>query len=314
MIKAENRLETEEYILLGAIAIIILGKIYTEFLLPTYLELKADVLNNLQIIIIVSSLILFVSLFITYKVMRYKQLKRKLREIESRIYWEKMRKEEEKRMKENEYQIPKKRNNEEHLAVPVEPEVIVRKKDINVDLDRNFYRRDELNEDEVEYLLTHQEYSRFESKSLASGKREEFILKPRFNEHLNHLFFTYDIMEFLRKKGLTANTYTTRMPDVVFILKGKSYAVEVETGSVMKNMKKFREKIEQLNLNYKDRWFFVPTNKNLVQKYRKYGKTIDPRCLTGFFKRLLKNHKICPSEKAGGKSVHRRTDLFEISD
>ena len=96
------------------------------------------------------------------------------------------------------------------------------------------------------------------------------------------------------------------MPDIVFISNGKTYAIEVETGSVMKNMKKFREKVEQLNLNYKDRWFFVPTNKNLVQKYRKYGKTVDPRCISKFLERLLKNNKICPPKKSGGKSVHRR--------
>ena len=287
---------------MGAFALIIFSKIYTDFLLPAYLQLKADVLNNLQIIIIVSSLILFVSLFITYKVMKYKQLKRKLEEIESARYWKQKHEEEERKHKEEEYRQPKKRNNEEHLAAPVETEETIRQKHINVDLDRNFYRRKELNGDEVDFLLT-EGYYRFEAKSLVSGEKERFILKPRFNEHLNHLFFTYDIMEFLRKKGLTANTYTTRMPDVVFILKGKSYAVEVETGSVMKNMKKFREKVEQLNLNYKDRWFFVPTNKNLVRKYRKYGRTVDPRCLQGFFKRLLKNGRICPQENAGGKSA-----------
>jgi len=219
---------------------------------------------------------------------------------ESERYWRESRKREEEINKSTEYQIPKKRINEEHLEAPKKERVVAHQKEINVDLEKNFYRKKELNEDEVDYLLT-QGYSRFEAKSLVSGKREEFILRPRFNEHLNHLFFTYDILEFLKKKGFVANTYTTRMPDVVFILKGKSYAVEVETGTVMTNPKKFREKIEGLNENYKDRWFFVPTNKNLVPKYRKYGNTVDPRCLPGFFKKLLKNGKICPSKNIGGK-------------
>jgi type IV secretory pathway VirB4 component len=161
-------------------------------------------------------------------------------------------------------------------------------KNINVDLDKRFYKRKDLNEDEIKYLIS-QGYKEFSQKSIVSGKKEDYILNPRHNESLNHMFVIYDIAEYLKKKGIDSQLYTTKMPDVVFNHNGKSYAIEVETGSVLTNMKKFKEKLKLLDDNYKDNWYFLVTDKNLVGKYRKFGHTIDPRCIDGFFNKLLKN-------------------------
>lgn len=178
-------------------------------------------------------------------------------------------------------------------------------KDINVDLDRRFYRKRELNKDEVEYLLK-EGYQSFEAKSIASGKKEDFILKPRHNESLNHMFVIYDIAEFLKKKGIEVNMYTTQKPDLVFSLNGKSHAIEVETGTVLTNKKRFLEKVSQLNKDYENNWFFVVTNRNLIKKYRKFGKTIDPRFMENAIKKLVKKRQIRLAKKAGGKPKHRR--------
>ena len=300
-------MESDEIVIISILGMLILSSLEKKFM-PHFIQMKLSFIEllydwrfYLAIILLLTSISVIAVYFAKRKKMRLEKEK-----IDDKRYWRGVKERSEAINKETEYQIPKKRINEEHLETPVERKTIAPKKEINVDLDRNFYRKKELNEDEIDFLLTHEGYHRFEARSLVSGKREEFILKPRFNEHLNHLFFTYDIMKFLKKKGLVANTYTTRMPDVVFILNGKNYAVEVETGTVMTNPKKFKEKIKNLNENYKDRWFFVPTNKNLVPKYRKYGKTVDPRCISKFLERLLKNHRICLPKKSGGKSVHRR--------
>jgi len=158
---------------------------------------------------------------------------------------------------------------------------------INVDLDVRFYRRKDLNKDEAEYLLK-QKYQSFEIKSITLGKNEKFILKPRHNESLNHMFITYDIAEFLEKKNIKVNKYTTQKPDILFNFKGKNYAIEVETGSVLTNKKKFMQKVKQLNNNYGKRWLFVVTNRNLVKKYGKFGKAVDKRYIGNYLKRLLK--------------------------
>ena len=39
------------------------------------------------------------------------------------------------------------------------------------------------------------------------------------------------------------------------------------------NRKQFLEKVDWLNKNFGDNWFFVVTNRDLVKKYKKYGRT-----------------------------------------
>ena len=61
------------------------------------------------------------------------------------------------------------------------------------------------------------------------------------------------------------------------------------------------ERIKSLNQNY-DKWFFVVINRNYVKKYRKLGKTIDPRCLKNFLIKIAKNTEICHTKKSGDKT------------
>jgi type IV secretory pathway VirB4 component len=162
-----------------------------------------------------------------------------------------------------------------------------RQPEVNVNLDKRFYKRKELNQDEIKFLLS-QGYKEFSQKSIVSGKKENYILNPRHNESLNHMFMVYDVQQFLEKKGVKTEIYTTRMPDLMFNIHGKRYAIEVETGTVLRNLKQMREKINQLN-EITDEWFFLVTNKRIVQKYRTYGKTIDPRFLGNFLEKLIKS-------------------------
>ncbi len=161
------------------------------------------------------------------------------------------------------------------------------KKNINVDLNKRFYKKKDLNTDELEYLLK-EGYTLFPHKSIVSEKREEYLMKKRHNESLKHMFFVYDIAEYLEKQGLKPILFATRMPDIVFNLKGKQYALEIETGEVMTNMKKFREKVASLEKAYGKNWCFIVTNKNLVQKYRRHGETVDPRWIRNYLEKLLK--------------------------
>ena len=94
-------------------------------------------------------------------------------------------------------------------------------------------------------------------------------MMPRHNESLSHMFFVYDIAEFLQKKEIETKLYTTRMPDIVFEINGKKYAIEVETGSVARSLTRIKEKIDILN-KVSDEWYFLVTNKRIVQKYRKF--------------------------------------------
>ena len=146
----------------------------------------------------------------------------------------------------------------------------------------------DLNLAEIKYLLA-KKYQIIDKFSITSNKVEKFLIKPRFNESINHMFVTLDIAEFLEKKGIAVKKFITKKPDITFEVNGKKIAIEVETGTVYdKARNQLREKVKELNKNY-DVWFFVVTNRNYGNKYRKLGKTIEMRSLKGAMEKMLKN-------------------------
>lgn len=161
------------------------------------------------------------------------------------------------------------------------------KVNIEVDEFNGFYRHKDLSLPEVKYLFS-RKYKLIEKKSIVSSKKEKFLIKPRFNESINHAFVIYDIKEFLEKKSLDVKTYMTKKPDITFEMNGKKYAIEVETGSILSVKKQLMEKIKLMKEHY-DEWFFVVTDKNHAKKYKKYGKTIDIRYLASHLNKIARN-------------------------
>ncbi len=152
-------------------------------------------------------------------------------------------------------------------------------KDVKIKVDefKRFFKKSELNKDEVKYLLS-KGYKTAKYKRLASNKKEEFLLKPRFNESLAHLFVVYDTANYLESKGIQVQKFVTKKPDIVFEIGKKKCAIEVETGSALSKIKNLKEKVKLLNKNYDD-WFFVVTDRNLVSKYKKFADCVDLRYL-----------------------------------
>ena len=98
---------------------------------------------------------------------------------------------------------------------------------------------------------------------------------------------TKNIAEYLEKNGIEVELYVTKKPDIVFQIKGKRYAIEIETGSGLTKIKNLIEKTKLLNQNY-NKWFFVVTNKNKVKKYKKLGDAVDKRYAKLRLDKLLK--------------------------
>ena len=168
----------------------------------------------------------------------------------------------------------------------IKPKSKLTRVSVNVDEFKGFYRHRDLNLDEIKYLLT-KKYQIVEKVSITYGK-DKFLVKPRFNESLNHMFVTCDIAEFLEKKNIKFEKFVTKKPDIVFTINNKKIAVEVETGSSYeKTRTKLLDKIKSLNKNYDD-WFFVVTNRNYSTKYKKLGKTVEMRSLKTYMEKLVK--------------------------
>jgi type IV secretory pathway VirB4 component len=161
---------------------------------------------------------------------------------------------------------------------------------INLDLDKGYFKKSNLNKEEIKYL----ERSGFKlskHKAIGSKTYSQYLVKPRFNEGLNHAFVCYDIKNFLEKHKIKADLIATRDADIVFNHKGKSYGIEVETGTkIKKDRKMILDKIENLKKNY-DEWFFVVTNRNLYDCYKKFGKTYTKLSTLTQINKILKKHE-----------------------
>jgi len=169
------------------------------------------------------------------------------------------------------------------------------KKNINIELERTkkLFKKNKLSKEELSYLIK-KRYIEFEGYSIASNKKEKYLIKPRFNETSQHCFLVYDIADFLSKFKAITNIQTpeTKKPDIIFTIKNKEFAIEVETGSLIKtNKKALLEKIKELKKDYKENWFFALTNKKLTTNYKRLGKAYDRRTLKNQLIRLTKSSK-----------------------
>jgi hypothetical protein len=107
------------------------------------------------------------------------------------------------------------------------------------------------------------------------GERNYYLIRPPLNESFQHCFLVQIIKEVLRNNFEDVREYRTRKPDIVFRIRNKFIALEIETGKVLsKNRKRFLEKVRSLNKDYGDDWFIVVTNRNLLGKYKRFGKTV----------------------------------------
>ena len=57
-------------------------------------------------------------------------------------------------------------------------------------------------------------------------------------------------------------------------IEDKIFAIEVETGTLLRKKKQLKEKIKYLNSKYGNRWFIVVSKRELTKEYRKYGSCI----------------------------------------
>jgi len=86
--------------------------------------------------------------------------------------------------------------------------------------------------------------------------------------------------------------HDTRDADITFSFKGKNYAVEIETGNLLKKKKQMEEKIKYLNKHYPKRWFFVVSNRNFLPKYRKYANATERKGVAKFLEKMLENEHL----------------------
>jgi len=148
---------------------------------------------------------------------------------------------------------------------------------LNENQDRLFFYTEELNEEEQQWLAE-EGFERTHQWDIFEKESKEMMVKTRSNESISHAYLIGALHKHLQDElGCDeVKLYETKLPDIVFFVNGFEWAIEVETGSLYKkNKKELKEKVELNNKKYKDGWFFVVTNKNLIAKYRAFGDTVD---------------------------------------
>ena len=108
---------------------------------------------------------------------------------------------------------------------------------------------------------------RFEKQILPALKAGFIVLNDRYIYSL----IARAIVRGVEQEWLKEIYGTALKPDVVFQVNGKNHAIEVETGSVYRDKKKFEGKLNLLKNNYGKNWFFVVTDRNLSSKYSRFG-------------------------------------------
>jgi len=154
----------------------------------------------------------------------------------------------------------------------------------------SIFKIDKLTPTEIDVLTEHR-YVKVVEYDVKEKKLITVLLRPMPPHSSTHIFLVWSIKRLLKDiKGIKRiQTDFTVDADLTFNYETKVIAIEVETGSLLKVRKRLERKAEHLNDMYGNSWFFVVSNKNLVPKYRKYGKVTTRRGVAEMLQKMLKS-------------------------
>lgn len=176
----------------------------------------------------------------------------------------------------------------------------------SLDYSKGYFKRKELSNEEVEDLLKHG-YQLSAHIGLFGGRQEEYVLKPRSNESLEHFFVIKAIEEYLQKNKVRYALFETKEPDIVMYFGKKRVAIEVETGLKLRHENpRVEEKVKELKTKFGEHWFFVVTDWQDKEQYLKYGRAFVRKEVPAILK---KNYLGSNFEDVGSETAKK--DSFE---
>lgn len=156
--------------------------------------------------------------------------------------------------------------------------------------ENNVFITRELSKKQVKVLLE-EGYKHSNQFSVNENKIISVLVKSPLNHLPTHTFLVWSIGKLLKKiKGAEEiENHDTRGADITFEYNNNDYAIEVESGSLLRKKQQLREKLAYLNKKYPDKWMFVVSHRKLLTKYRKYGLTSSRVQVLENIKKMLKN-------------------------
>ena len=131
-------------------------------------------------------------------------------------------------------------------------------------------------------------FIRIRERDLNGKLKNYWVIQDKF-ESPRHIICIKEIVGYLKKFTEDIATYRTTMPDIVFSCNKIKYAIEVETGTIIKDKPKIKNKISLLNERFGKNWFFFVTNRNLEKIYSKLGETATKRNIKFKIRQIFKN-------------------------
>ncbi len=152
------------------------------------------------------------------------------------------------------------------------------------------FRREDVSEKEVGALLEEgyfriNEYCPYEQKMIT------ILVKPAMQHSKTHTFLVWSIKKILEEMEGVKNVreHLTKDADLTFVHDRKTYALEIETGTLLGKKEQLKEKIVSLNRKYQTRWLILVSHRDLLSKYRDFGRVATRKNVRKMLEKLLKN-------------------------
>ena len=162
------------------------------------------------------------------------------------------------------------------------------KQKLNLEKNRVFEKID-LDPKEIEVLLK-EGYKQVNEYCVTKRKIITILIKPILNHSIAHTFLVWSTRKLLEKYEKIEDIFEheTRDADLTFVFEGKTFAIEIETGSLLRKKKQLEEKIKYLNRKYGKSWMIVVSKRDLVRKYSKFGICTQRKGVCEKFEKMLK--------------------------
>jgi hypothetical protein len=143
----------------------------------------------------------------------------------------------------------------------------------SLDLSNRVFWTDKLDKKEIKALVE-ERYLQVNEYCVFRKKIISVLVKPIGNHSIAHTFLVWSVRELLESFGIEdIEERLTVDADLIFKFDKKKYALEIECGSLVRKKDQLKEKIEDLNKKYPNRWMFIVSHRDLLKKYKKVGVT-----------------------------------------
>ncbi len=183
---------------------------------------------------------------------------------------------------------------EEHQQITTQPQ---KEEEISEDakyhklLMKPYHKLRDLKKDERDYLLDH-DYVEYDGVPVGQIRQTRFLVKRRNQEGPESSLTVHTLVEFIKSQGIPVVSSETSNPDVTFELNGELWAIEVETGSnVREDVDRTAEKLKELVPKFHNRILFILTNKKYSYHYDKYIYTFNRHNIITYLKQHFEAYK-----------------------